>query len=211
MMVSLQKIFRHLFFIPAYFWRSHTYYNLLLFVAVGFFIIMLASCGNSEKELNEYNSKSLGIEEITNADINYTLGGNAKAKLRSPLMLRVQDASAYVEFPKKLHVDFFSETGSVDSRLDALYGKYYEMESKVFLKDSVKVINVLGDTLYCNELWWDRSRKGNEFYTDKPVRIRRKLQIIDGIGMDASQDFKAWHIINPVGIINVPNSEFPAN
>lgn len=209
MMVSLQNIFRHLFFLPVYFWRSNLSHKLPLFISVSFIISMLASCGNSDKEVNEYNSKSLGVEEITNADINYTLGGNAKAKLTSPLMLRVQDASAYVEFPKKLHVDFFNESGAIDSRLDALYGKYYEMESKVFLKDSVKVINVLGDTLYCNELWWDRSRKGNEFYTDKPVRIRRKLQIIDGIGMDASQDFKAWHIINPVGIINVPNTQFP--
>ncbi len=209
MMVSLQKIFRHLRFLPAYFWRSNVYSNTFLLTSITFFILLLSSCGNSDKELNEYNSKSLGVEEIANADINYTLGGNAKAKLQSPLMLRVQDASPYVEFPKKLHVDFFNESGTVDSRLDALYGKYYEMESKVFLKDSVKVINILGDTLYCNELWWDRSRKGNEFYTDKPVRIRRKLQIIDGIGMDASQDFKAWHIINPVGIINVPNSQFP--
>jgi LPS export ABC transporter protein LptC len=188
--------------------KPSRFFNLFYFL---FFIIFFSACGNTDKELNEYNSKSLGVEEIKNADINYTLGGNAKAKLLSPLMLRVQEASPYVEFPKKLHVDFFNETGTVDSRLDALYGKYYEQESKVFLKDSVKVINVMGDTLYCQELWWDRARKGNEFYTDKPVRIRRKMQIIDGIGMDASQDFKAWHIINPVGIINVPNSQFPVN
>ena len=208
-MVSLQKIFRHTLFSRAYFRCSNLYTRFLFFSLFTFTIVLLLSCGNSDKELNEYNSKALGIEEIKDADINYTLGGNAKAKLRSPLMLRVQEASPYVELPKKLHVDFFNESGAIDSRLDALYGKYYEMESKVFLKDSVKVINILGDTLYCNELWWDRSRKGNEFYTDKPVRIRRKLQIIDGIGMDASQDFKAWHIINPVGIINVPNTQFP--
>ncbi len=211
MMVLLQNIFRYLRFFPAYFRLNLLNNKFLLFTSFVFAVMFLVSCGNSDKELNEYNYKALGIEEIKDADINYTLGGNAKAKLRSPLMLRVQEANQYVEFPKKLHVDFFNETGAVDSRLDALYGKYYELESKVFLRDSVKVINVLGDTLYCNELWWDRSRKGNEFYTDKPVRIRRKLQIIDGIGMDASQDFKAWHIINPVGVINVPNSQFPAN
>ena len=124
-------------------------------------------------------------------------------------MLRVQDASPYVEFPKKLHVDFFSETGTIDSRLDALYGKYLEMESKVFLKDSVKVINIKGDTLYCDELWWDRSRKGNEFYTELPVRIRTKTQIINGVGMEASQDFKSYLIKKVTGIINVANSEFP--
>lgn len=180
-------------------------------LAFFFLTAVLSSCGNSDGEVNAYNSKSLGVEEITNADINYTLGGKAKAKLRSPLMLRVQDVTPFVEFPKTLHVDFFGETGEVDSRLDALYGKYFDLESKVFLKDSVKVINIKGDTLYCDELWWDRNRKGNEFYTELPVRIRTKTQIINGIGMEARQDFKGYHIKKVTGIINVPNSQFPAD
>ncbi len=198
--------------------REHTHPNIgypnffILSIAFCLFLsTIFSSCGNTDHEVNEYNRKSLGVEEIKDADINYTLGGNAKAKLLSPLMLKVQEVNPYIEFPKSLHVDFFNENGEIDSRLDALYGKYFEQESKVFLKDSVKVINVLGDTLYCNELWWDRNKRGAEFYTDKPVRIRRKLQIIDGIGMDASQDFKAWHIIKPVGVINVPNSQFPTD
>jgi LPS export ABC transporter protein LptC len=204
-MVLLQNIylyFRHSTSIN----KPARFLNLLFVV---FIITSLISCGNSDKELNAYNSKSLGVEEIKNADINYTLGGNAKAKLLSPLMLRVQDISPYVEFPKKLHVDFFNETGTVDSKLDALYGKYLEQESKVFLKDSVKVINIKGDTLFCDELWWDRNRKGNEFYTEKPVRIRTKTQIINGVGMEARQDFKGYVIKKVTGIINVANSEFP--
>ena len=210
MMVSLQKIFRHVLFLRAYLSHSHIYPKPLFFIPFIFTFLLLSSCGNSDKDLNEYNYKALGVEEIKDADINYTLGGNAKAKLTSPLMLRVQEASPYVEFPKKLHVDFFNETGTVDSRLDALYGKYLEQESRVFLKDSVRVINILGDTLYCNELWWDRSRRGNEFYTDKPVRIRRKMEVINGTGMQAAQDFKNWVILNPSqGVMKINNSQFP--
>jgi len=190
-------------------------YRKTIFIYLGVCLLitaLLTSCGNSDEELKEFNSKSLGVEEIKNADINYTLNGKAKAKLLSPLMLRVQESNPYVEFPKTLHVDFFNETGAVDSRLDAQYGKYFESQSKVFLKDSVKVINVLGDTLYCNELWWDRSRMGNEFYTDKPVRIRRKLEIINGTGMQAAQDFKNWVILNPSqGVMRIPDSQFPSN
>ncbi len=175
------------------------------------FSVFFSSCGNTDDEIKALNNKGLGIEEIIKADINYTLGGKAKAKLQSPLMLRVQDNIPYVEFPKTLHVDFFNETGQVESRLDALYGKYFESQSKVFLKDSVRVINIKGDTLYCDELWWDRNRVGNEFYTDKPVRIRTKMQIIDGIGMEARQDFKEYHIKKATGIINVPNTQFPVD
>lgn len=173
--------------------------------------VFTVSCENTDQELKDMNSKNLGIEEVKKVDINYTLGGKAKAKLLSPLMLRVQDTRPYVEFPTKLHVDFYNENGTVDSRLDALYGKYYELESKVFLKDSVVVINVLGDTLYCHELWWDRNRTGFEFYTDKAVRIRRKLQIIDGVGMEARQDFKEWVIKESKGTIKVPSSQFPVD
>lgn len=174
-------------------------------------VVLLASCGNSDKEVAEFNRKSLGVEEIVNADINYTLAGNAKAKLLSPLMLRVQESVPYVEFPKTLHVDFFNENEVVDSKLDAMYGKYFEQESKVFLRDSVRVINIKGDTLYCDELWWDRSRTGNEFYTDKPVRIRQKSGWTNGTGMQAAQDFKNWVILHPVGVTKIANSEFPTD
>ena len=188
------------------------YFRLLRYIVIGFIsTILLYACENTNKELKDLTSKSLGVEEAKNVDINYTLGGKAKAKLLSPLMLRVQDTAMYVEFPKKLHVDFYNDTAGVDSRLDALYGKYYETQSRVFLRDSVKIVNTKGDTLYCNELWWDRARIGNEFYTDKPVKIRTRTQILDGIGMESAQDFKNWHIIHPVGFINVPSSQFPSN
>ena len=186
--------------------------SFLTTLALLFLTAVLSSCGNSDKEINAFNSKSLGIEEIKNADINYTLGGRAKAKLRSPLMLRIQDVNPYVEFPKTLHVDFFNENAEVESKLDAKYGKYFEMESKVFLRDSVTIINILGDTLYCTELWWDRNRVGREFYTDKPVRIRKKMEVIDGTGMESAQDFKNWVILNPSkGLMKIPASQFPAD
>jgi hypothetical protein len=72
------------------------------------------------------------------------------------------------------------------------------------------IINIArGDTLYCNELYWDRNNKGTEFYTDKPVRIRTKTEVIDGLGMESSQDFKNWRILHSVGRISVPASSFP--
>lgn len=185
---------------------------LICVVAWSLSFVLLSSCENTDKEIQEMNSRGLGVEEIKNADINYTIGGKAKAKLLSPLMLRVQMNVPYVEFPNTLHVDFFNDTAGVDSRLDARYGKYLELESKVFLKDSVVVINVLGDTLYCDELWWDRSRVSSEFYTDKPVRIRRKMEVINGTGMQAAQDFKNWVILDPSqGVMKIPASEFPDN
>lgn len=167
------------------------------------------SCENSLKDLNQFTEKKTGIEEAKEVSIIYSLGDKTKAKLVAPYMLRHEENVPYIEFTKTLHTDFYDDSLRIESKLDAHYGKYMETESKIYLRDSVVVFNTKGDTLYCNELYWDRSKTGKEFYTDKPVRIRTPSQIIDGDGLDAPQDFKSWHIINGRGTVRVSSSEFP--
>lgn len=175
---------------------------------------LLVSCENDENEVKGLSSKNLGVEEAVKVDINYTLTGNAKAKLLSPLMLRVQDTVPYVEFPKTLHVNFYNDSAKVESILDARYGKYMESQSKVLLRDSVRFIGLKnGDTLYCEELFWDRNRPQFQFYTDKPVQIRTKSQIIYGEGgFETNQNFTEKLVKKVVNsIIRVPTSQFPSN
>ena len=185
------------------------YYKFLIQAALITVCFFLSSCENSLQDLNQFTEKKAGIEEIKGVTIIYSLGDKTKARLTAPYMLRHQEAAPYIEFTKTLHSDFFNDSLQIESKMDAHYGKYMEEESKVFLKDSVVVFNVKGDTLYCNELYWDRSKTGREFYTDKPVRIRTPSQIIDGDGLDAPQDFKSWHIINGRGFVRISSSEFP--
>jgi LPS export ABC transporter protein LptC len=156
------------------------------------------------------SAKKTGVEEAFKVAIKYSTAGKRKALLTSPIMYRVQDTVPYVEFPKTIHVDFYGENDSVESKLDARYAKYKESQSLVYLKDSVRVINIKkGDTLYCDELYWDTKRTGAEFYTDKPVRIRTPKETLNGIGMEARQDFKEYYIIHPLGNLKVPATQFP--
>jgi len=169
----------------------------------------ISSCENSRKEIDDLTAKSIGVEEAKQVDIIYSLGDKTKARLSAPYMLRHQEVVPYIEFTKTVHADFYDDSLRIESKLDAHYGKYMETESKVFLKDSVVVFNTKGDTLYCDELYWDRSKPGREFYTDKPVRIRTKTHKLVGDGMDAPQDFKSWHLINGRGEVRVSSTEFP--
>jgi LPS export ABC transporter protein LptC len=190
--------------------RYNSPHNSFLFLAAlitGCFFV--SSCENDIKAINNLTSKRIGIEQAKGVTIIYTIGEKTSARITAPLMLRHQEAVPFVEFTKTIHADFFDDSLRVESKMNAHYAKYMETESKVFLKDSVVVFNTKGDTLYCNELFWDRNIPGREFYTDKPVRIRTLTQIIDGDGLDAPQDFKSWHIINGRGIVRVPASEFP--
>ncbi len=182
----------------------------LIFAAFMLGCIFLFSCENNEAKVKALSSKSVAVEEAKEILLNYTIGGKTKAILKAPLMLNVQASIQYTEFPRTLHTDFYNENGKIESFLNAKYGKYKQSESIVYLKDSVMVVNLeKGDTLYCNELYWDRNKIGNEFYTDKPVRIRTKTEVINGLGMESNQNFKNWHILNSTGTITVPASKFP--
>lgn len=173
--------------------------------------LLLTSCENDEERIKQlFAEKKIGIEEAHDVKVIYTIGGFTRSILTAPLMLNVQDIQPYVEFPKSIHADFYNVEGRVESTLDAGYGKYRQYQSTVFLKDSVVVINIeRGDTLFCDELYWDRNRTGFEFYTEKPVRVRTKTEYINGTGMESSQDFKNWHIKEVTGRISVPASSFP--
>ncbi len=184
----------------------HYIFKLTACFASCFFMI---GCENSDEAIKELSSKRIGVEEAKDVVINYSIAGKTKSQLRAPLMLRYQDTAAYIEFPKTIHADFYNDSLVIESKLDSRYAKYLESENKVFLRDSVRVTNTNGDTLYCTELYWDRSKKGEEFYTDKPVRIRTKTHLINGDGLVAPQDFKEWMIINPKGFVKVPATQFP--
>jgi LPS export ABC transporter protein LptC len=168
------------------------------------------SCENTQQQLQELTSRRIGVEQGKGITIHYSVGGRTKAKLTAPLMFRYQDTVPYIEFTKTIHADFFDANLVVESKLDARYGRYMETESKVYLKDNVRLFNTQGDTLFTEELYWDRNRIGREFYTDKPVQIRTKTHFIDGIGFESNQDFTNQLVRNITNsIIRVPSSQFP--
>jgi LPS export ABC transporter protein LptC len=138
--------------------------------------IFFYSCSDEQKKANSKGTRKTGVEEATNVVLNYSVGGNRKAILTGPLMYRVQDTVSYIEFPKTIHVNFYSAADTIESKLDAKYAKYKDNQSIVYLRDSVRVINVKGDTLYCDELYWDKSKINQEFYTEKPVKIITRTQ-----------------------------------
>ena len=162
------------------------------------------ACENDPKTIKELTEKKIMVEEAKDIETFLSQGGKMKAKLWAPYMLRYQADTIYVEFPRSLHVNFFDSTGKVESHLDALYGKYFETLNKVYLRDSVLVYNIQGDTLRCPDLWWDQNSQ--KIYTDKNVRIWKGGDIFFGKGMEAKQDLTEINIKQATGRVTVPDS-----
>ena len=170
----------------------------------------VCACENDIKQVQALSQKKTSVEQAVDVVSYLSQDALVKAKLTSPLMLRIETDTPRTEFPKTLHVDFFDDSTKVESQLFARYGRYMENQSKVLLKDSVVVYNIKGDTMRTNELWWDQT-KGN-FYTDKPVYIHQPNgNIINSIGMTASQDLTDIQLfkIQPTTFLYVADTTLP--
>jgi len=166
------------------------------------FAFYFTSCENDPKEIENWTKKAELKEEARTIESYLSQGGVMKAKLTAPLMYRYQRDTIINEFPETLHVDFYNDSVQVESKLSANYGIYYENLNKVFLRDSVIVINNEGDTLRCPELWWDQNQQ--KFFTDKPARLDGVDKHITGNqGLEATQDLKIIQFKYPTGPFNV--------
>lgn len=184
------------------------YISILAVLLQGCFFMI--GCENSQKEVDALFSKKLAVEEATQVESFLSQDGKIKAKLTSPFMIRQVTDSNYLEFPRTLHVDFYDDSAKIETILDARYAKYREYESKVLLRDSVRVINIKnGDTLRTPELWWDQNKQ--EFYTDKPSHISKRdgTVIFSKQGMKAKQDLSWYELYQNSGQLPVPDEANP--
>lgn len=185
----------------------YSFVSKYLFAAALISCCFVCACENDPRAVDEWTGRKVMVEEATNVVSYMSQEGIMKAKLVAPLMLRVQSDTMYTEFPNKLHVDFYDDSTRIESWLDAKYGKYFETFNKVYLRDSVVVISIKGDTLRCHDLWWDQNRE--LFYTDSVATYHSPgQQITGGKGMEASQDFKSVTFKYPLGSMKISESGF---
>ncbi|MET0635525.1 MAG: LPS export ABC transporter periplasmic protein LptC [Chitinophagaceae bacterium] len=171
----------------------------------------VCSCENSQADIDRLKESPVEREEALDISTLMSTAGKMKAKLTSPLMYRVisnrPGDTMFVEFPKNLHVDFYNDSTRIETRLDAKYGKYYETQNRVYLRDSVVISTIKGDTLRCHDLWWDQNK--GIFYTDTVATyVGPGNRIRGGKGMEATQDLKTVTFKQPLGNLQIKDNGF---
>ena len=178
--------------------KSKSYSINLIAVALLSSCIFLQSCENDVNEVKALSTRIGGVDVGKDVEIYISNGGQITAKLMAPVMNKyLIDSGGMIEFPASLKVDFYKDTLKLESKLFAKYANYVENENKVFLRDDVVVYNVLGDTLWCKEMYWDQNT--SKFHTDKDVIVKQHSPIakIYGKGFEANQNLTDIHIFKP--------------
>jgi LPS export ABC transporter protein LptC len=170
-------------------------------------MLWLGSCENDPAEIDAMTKPTREVEEARDIKANFSQSGKMKAILEAPLMYRVKSDTIYTEFPKSIFVTFYNDSGTVDNIVKAKYARYFDLLRKVYMRDSVVVYNIKGDTLYAQDLWWDQNSE--VFYSDNPVKVHRGMDRIDGDGIWAKSNLSKITIKNARGPVAIPEDISP--
>lgn len=169
--------------------------NIILIILL---TVVLASCGNSDQEIQEIQPYEGPIREARDMTLFHSESAQVKIKLVTARLLEYESGDK--EFPEGIYIEFFDEKGIMTSTLKADEAYYFKEEDHWRGRGDVEVKSIEnGQQLNTEELFW--KPKEEKIFTDKFVTITLSDQKLNGYGLDAKQDFSYYHIKNPTGII----------
>jgi LPS export ABC transporter protein LptC len=157
------------------------------------FVAMLFACEGNLNEVNKY-SQQVDVPQGIAKNINlfYTDSGTVKANLRSPKMLDYsQETFSYRVFPNRVEVDFFN-SDSTKNTIIADSAIVYNNTDLIDMRHNVKITTSDSAILTTSQLYWDTEKKW--IFTDRDYTIQQPNgSKNEGLGFDASQDFKIFN------------------
>lgn len=163
------------------------------------FLLTAYSCSDTRSvdDLTLYEGPVL---ELTDIESYYSDSAVVRIKLVAPKQLEFENNDS--EFPEGLYLEFYDKNGVISSTLEANYAYKYNKEDKWRALRNVIVKNIENnEQLNTEELFWEPQKE--LVYTNKFVRIETEDQILMGEGMEASQDFSWWRILDARGTISL--------
>lgn len=170
-------------------------------VVIAFIVLgVTAACSNyveKAKFVEPYKGPMMRAENITTI---YSDSGHTKLKLQAPVQLLLQSNDR--EFPQGIYVEFFDEKKDPKAILTSNYAIFYKNENLYKISGNVVVDNKReGKKLKTEELFWSPATK--KIYTEKHLTIQTGNEVVEGVGMDANQDFSLYSIKKPIGVFSV--------
>jgi LPS export ABC transporter protein LptC len=177
---------------------AFSFMRLRVSVAVLIMALFTSACNQSDiKEPLIYDGP-LRIGE--NVELYYTEDNRVKLKMIAAMVYEFENGDR--EFPKGLYLEFFDETGKLESTLRANEAYYFKKENQWRGRGKVEVKNLeKNEQLNTEELFWKPADE--KIFTDKFVTIRQQSDVIYGQGLEAKQDMSDYIIKKPEGEFSV--------
>ncbi|MCD6201801.1 MAG: LPS export ABC transporter periplasmic protein LptC [Bacteroidales bacterium] len=176
------------------------FHMIFLLFAGGSFIF--SSCTKNDITVvnNLTQTDTLPSQTIKNLTTIYMDTGRVQMIIKAPLVnYFAEKEDPVMIFPKGIHVDFYDDSGQIETQLQANQAIFYQKKNLWEARDSVIAKNSTGEKLDAEILFWDVTKK--RIYSDKFVRITTPDEIIFGEGFESDQAFNDWNINHVRGTV----------
>lgn len=181
----------------------------LSFCCMVVLMVFFASCDSETPPIEDFvPNEAANLEIARDVEVVYSELGQVKARIIAPLMIKgTKDNDDFMEYPEGLTVYNYNSQMEIESKMSANYGISHEKKEEVMVRDNVVLINIKGEKLNSEELWWDRKTK--KITSDKFVKVTTLEEEIIGYGFDANEDFSEYTVRNVkmITTIDDPNVE----
>jgi len=161
------------------------------------FSLFLFSC---QEEIPADVTYTGPVRETNNVTLLYS--DSARLSVKMMTAREVVLASGDQLYPQQVNLFFYDKTGRETSTLRADSGRFLPQQTIYKVKGNVVVHNkVKNETLLTDELTWNPQTK--LIYTDKPIKINRATEQLQGVGLTSSQDFSDYTIRQVTGTVTV--------
>ncbi|MFT3740251.1 MAG: LPS export ABC transporter periplasmic protein LptC [Breznakibacter sp.] len=167
-------------------------------------VFFLGACqSNKPEEIQAFsNLEELPSVSITKLETTIHDSGVVKYKFDTPELKQFDKKEPpYVDFPQGLHVVIYKKTGEIDARIKANWAKYLTREKLWELRNNVEAVNLEGDVLNTEQLFWDETKE--LVYSDLYTKITTKTEILTGIGFESDQNLSKYTFRKPQGIFEI--------
>ena len=166
-------------------------------------IVLFCACGNQKslEDMQDYEGPN-GILK----DVKTLLSDSGIVRIRLTAPTQIDETNGNQTFPDGIQVEFFQKDGTISSVLTANEGKFDRLTQIYTAIGNVVVVNTVEEEQLKTELLnWDPEKK--RVYTDKFVTIETEDELLQGEGLEASQDFSVYRILKPRGTLSVEDEE----
>ena len=170
---------------------SKTYYIRSITVLLG--TVMLLSCKNDPQEVAEIVATNVG-PDMVGYDLVMTYSDSARIQYKMITAEHLQFTESeekYDEFPKGIYIIYYDKRGHEIGSIEANYARNSEDGLLWEARDEVVVINVKGEKMETEQLFWDRKKE--MIYTDRYAKLTDASgQIMEGnAGFESDQNMTA--------------------
>lgn len=168
-----------------------------------FAFFALVGCKNDLDQLAAIEMEADPPDRITtNAEYFFSDSGYVRNRLVAGRIAEyVTEGKERTVMTDGVELDFFDAAGGEGSKLTADRGLVTPKKQRMEVFGHVVFTNSRGERMETEHLVW--SQDSDRVFTDSAVRIIRERDIIDGLGLDANEDFSRYTIRRITGTLYV--------